>query len=225
MTNVDFGKLKENVDQFMKEKDLTQEELAKAIGMTQPNLNKCLSPSCNKRNFTLAQVCALADYFGTTVDELLGRRSSRKKLAALEIGQFLSTLIASNTVKHFDYDVEETYVFPVTDPAGDWYHDEKVKVKYKAFYFPNYFHVPEYIKDDDDTYDEVRSDIMYGGNDDPSNMAINNFLDRFIGTYEKFDAKDISPEEYRILEDAYYQILKKEHRKNNQLSKSATPIN
>ena len=38
MTNVDFGKLKENVDQFMKEKDLTQEELAKAIGMTQPNL-------------------------------------------------------------------------------------------------------------------------------------------------------------------------------------------
>lgn len=215
MSDTNFEQLKENVTKLMKEKGLTQKVLAEQIGMTQPNLNKCLIPSTSKasRNFTLEQVCNLADFFGTTVDELLGRETTNKKLTPVEIGHFLASLISTNTLKHFDYIVDETHAFPVGDREGDWYHDETIKVKYNALYFPNYFHVPEYIKEYDPSYDEVISDIMYGGNDDPNNMAINNFLDRFIGTFEKYDAKDISQEEYKILEDAYYQILKKEHRK------------
>lgn len=215
MSDMNFEQLKENVTKLMKEKGLTQKVLAEHIGMTQPNLNKCLIPSTSKasRNFTLEQVCLLADYFGTSVDELLGRQTSIRTHTPLEIGQFLASLIENNQIKHIDYKHDETHVFPAGDPEGDWYHDETVTVNYNAFYFPNYFHVPEYIKDDDPDYEEVRSDIMYGGNDSPNNMAINNFLDRFIGTFEKYAAKDISPEEYKILEDAYYQILKKEHRK------------
>ena len=215
MSDMNFEQLKENVTKLMKEKGLTQKALAEQLGMSQPNLNKCLIPSTSKgsRNFTLEQVCKLSDFFSMSVDDLLGRSTQRSSFSELEICQFLSTLISHNQITHFDYPVPETHCFPVTDPEGDWYHDEKIEVKYNAFYFPNYVHIPSYIDDDDPRYDEVRDDIMYGGNEHTHNMAINNFLDRFIETYEKYDGGKLSEEDYKILEDAYYKVLKKNQKR------------
>ena len=212
MPDMNFNKLKENVLSRMKDKGLKQKELAKSIGMSQPNLNKCLQTGDDSRSFTLEQVCKLADFFETSVDELLGRTTERTSLSDLEICQFLSTLISHNQITHFDHKVSETIVYPANPDNIDWYNERKTEVKYNAFYFPNCFHIPSYIDDDDPSYDEVRSDLMYGGNENQHNMAINNFLDRFIGTYEKYDGGQISEEEYKILEDAYYEILKKKQR-------------
>jgi len=207
MTNMNFDLLKDNVLRLMKEKGLKQKQLADSIGMTQPNLNKCLQKGDESRSFTLEQVCKLADYFETSVDDLLGRKVERASLSELEICQFLSTLISHNQIAHFEYKVKERHTLPA-NLYNEYEGDEIVEVTYNAFYFPNYFHIPSYIEADDPNYEEVRDDILYNGNESEHNMAINNFLERFIRTYEKFDGGKISQEEYKILEDAYYQILK-----------------
>lgn len=208
MSDVNFSELKMNVISRMKEQGLKQKELAEAIGMTQPNLNKCLKIDDDSRSFTLEQVWKLADYFGTSVDDLLGRKAEKTSLSELDICQFLATLISNKQIIHFDHEVDETIVYPADYRNEDWYNDRKVKVKYNAFYFPICYFIPDYIDPDDPSYDEVRSDLMYDGNENQHNMAINKFLDRFIGTYEKLDGGNISEEEYKILENAYYEILK-----------------
>lgn len=208
MTKLNFDRLKENVNRLMKERGLTQSVLAKELGMTQPNLNKCLSQKNDSRCFTLEQVCNLADYFEVTVDELLDRPKNKTQFSNSDICHVLATLISSNQVVHFNHKVEETFVY-ASDPSERFCSNEKTKdVTYDAFYFPDCYFIPDYIDYDDPRYDEVRSDLMYLGNENANNIAINNFLRRFIEAYEKYDGGNISEEEFTILRDAYYQILK-----------------
>jgi len=221
---MDFDKLKENVKQLMKEKGLSQAKLAEEIGMSQPNFNKCLSLKNDSRSFTLEQVCNLADYFEVTVDELLDRPRSIKDPSVIDTCQFMAALISSNQIIRFEHTVLET-IIPEPDPyAEDWHKESEKEVTYDAFYFPNYMRIPDYIDEDDPRYEEVRCDIMYGGNDMPQNITINNFLHRFIDTYIRFDSGIIKEEEFSLLEDAFFQILIKEQKNKAQLSKSATPV-
>ncbi len=209
MTEMNFAILKENVLRRMKEKGLKQSELAEAIGMTQPNLNKCLQIDNDSRSFTLEQVWKLADFFETSIDELLGRETEKTSISKLEICQFLAMLISQNQISYFDYEKEETITYTADARNEDWKNEKTRTIKYNAFYFPNCYSIPDYIDPDDPRYEEVRSDLMYIGNEYSDNIAINNFLDRFIGTYEKFAGGHISEEEYKLLENAYYDILKK----------------
>ncbi len=208
MAKMNFRRLKENVKQLMDERGLRQTELAKAIGMSQPNLNKCLNLSDDSRSFTLEQVCNLSDYFEVTVDELLDRPRKEKDLSVVETCQVLATLISHNQIVHFDHKVNETVVVGYGDELP-WSDESNKEVTYDAFYFPNYCHIPDYVDSDNHRYDEVESDILYGGNEMPNNIRINKFINRFIETYERFDSLKISQEEYEILKNAYYQILKK----------------
>ena len=59
-----------NIKNLMSNTNTTQEKLAKALGMSQPNLSKALNPK-DKKCFTVAQLVEIADHFNVSVDELV----------------------------------------------------------------------------------------------------------------------------------------------------------
>jgi len=88
-------------------------------------------------------------------------------------------LVKDYSIVHFNHQVNEE----VYSPAYPAYDCEPVvqPVTYDAFYFPNYFSPPSYLRD---SYDEEvqarledwRIDVMTGsGNIDHNNIEINNF--------------------------------------------------
>ena len=74
---MDLGK---NIYKLRKEKGVTQEELAAELGVTAAAVSKW------EKGATLPDVlmvCAIADYFGITTDEMLGRARELKKLVII----------------------------------------------------------------------------------------------------------------------------------------------
>lgn len=72
--------LGKNICELRKSKGVTQEELAAELGVTAAAVSKW------EKGYTLPDVlmvCALADYFGVTTDELLGRGRVLKKLVVI----------------------------------------------------------------------------------------------------------------------------------------------
>lgn len=104
---MDLGKM---ILELRKEKGVTQEELAAELGVTAAAVSKW------ENGYTLPDVlmiCALADFFGVTTDELLGREKNGK-LAVIfaanqELGEKMETLAKA-------YDFESCGIF--TDRAA-----------------------------------------------------------------------------------------------------------
>lgn len=63
-----------NIKNLMKNNNMTQQELAEVLDMSQPNISKALSVSDTK-SFTLDQVVGIAKHFNVTVDWLLGNET------------------------------------------------------------------------------------------------------------------------------------------------------
>ena len=78
---MDLGK---NIYELRKAKQVTQEELAAELGVTAAAVSKW------EKGNTLPDVlmvCAIADHFGITTDELLGRARELKKLVVLAVDE------------------------------------------------------------------------------------------------------------------------------------------
>ena len=83
----------------------------------------------------------------------------------------------------------------------------KQNVTYDAFYFPNYITPPKYF--DEYRLDDIADKARINGNTLAENVAINNFLQKFIDAFEKFDSGVYDEDDYNILLDAYFKLLKK----------------
>lgn len=81
MADMNFDVLKRNIKSLMKKNNMTQKQLGSVIGMSQSNVNKCLKLEDNSRSFTLQQICTIADHFGKTIDELVGRNQESHSLS------------------------------------------------------------------------------------------------------------------------------------------------
>lgn len=68
-------KLNENIANLRKKKDITQEELATAIGVTNQSVSKWESGQCCP---DIALLPALADFFEVSIDELMGHKSAKR---------------------------------------------------------------------------------------------------------------------------------------------------
>ena len=76
--------LGKNIYELRKERGVTQEELAAELGVTAAAVSKW------EKGNTLPDVlmvCAIADHFGVTTDELLGRTRELKKLVLVTNGE------------------------------------------------------------------------------------------------------------------------------------------
>ena len=83
MIDLNYEILRANIKDLIKQENLTQAQFAEKIGMSQPNLNKCLQ--ANKKNrFTLDEVYSISVVFNKTIDELilLNQRSYLMRLYA-----------------------------------------------------------------------------------------------------------------------------------------------
>lgn len=86
--------LGKNILELRKQKNVTQDEMAAELGVTAAAVSKW------ENNYTLPDIlmlCALADYFGVTTDELLGRSAARKHAIVVaqteELGQKIADLV------------------------------------------------------------------------------------------------------------------------------------
>ena len=97
------------LSQLRKAKNVTQEEMAAELGVTAAAVSKW------ENNYTLPDIlmlCALADYFDVTTDELLGRKSEKKSAVIAsqtqELGRKIEILAKQHgiaaTAIYQDYD-------------------------------------------------------------------------------------------------------------------------
>jgi transcriptional regulator with XRE-family HTH domain len=90
--------------ELRKQKNVTQEDLAAELGVTAAAVSKW------ENGYTLPDVlmlCALADYFQVTTDELLGRNAKRKYAVVAAQTQALGQKIAALAQKH---SIEVTHI-------------------------------------------------------------------------------------------------------------------
>ena len=90
--------------ELRKQKNVTQEDLAAELGVTAAAVSKW------ENGYTLPDVlmlCALADYFQVTTDELLGRNAKRKYAVVSAQTQALGQKIAALAQKH---SIEVTHI-------------------------------------------------------------------------------------------------------------------
>lgn len=204
MTKTNFKILKENIRRLMEENNVTQTKLGEIIGMSQSNVNKCLNIQDDSRCFTLNQICKIADYFEQSIDELVGRSQMAPFPSPKFICELFMKLISHYNIVHFDHEVTEKVevCYSIDDE-----HFEDKKVKYDAFYFPNYIYAPPYF--DEFRLEELNNEVRVDGNELHDNIKINQFLQKFIDAFEKRDSGVYDEETYNILVEAYQKILNK----------------
>lgn len=90
-------KLGTTILELRKQKNITQEELAAELGVTAAAVSKW------ENGYTLPDIlmlCALADYFGVTTDELLGRTATTKEAAIVAPSEELASKICQLVEQH-----------------------------------------------------------------------------------------------------------------------------
>ena len=98
--------------ELRKKKNVTQEDLAAELGVTAAAVSKW------ENGYTLPDVlmlCALADCFQVTTDELLGRSAARKQAIVVAAKEELGQKIAELAAK---YDIQTRAIFTDYDAAA-----------------------------------------------------------------------------------------------------------
>lgn len=192
----------ENIKHLLSENKMTQEQLGKLLGMSQPNVSKALNKA-DKKSFTLDQVIGIAKHFKITVDALIGgSQASEIHLSQRSTAEFLAELIAQHDAKFTTVSKTEEAYTPCWDhrnPSPACY--EKKDVTYLAIYLPSYWEVPKNDGTDDGGVMALQSEAeLYGNN--TRMHPVNDFLFHFKEIFEIYDKGGLSPETYKsVLED------------------------
>lgn len=179
-------------------------DLGEIVGMSEYEVSKCLKIENGSNFFSLEQIKQIADYFGVSVDFLMGR----KVRSNYEICEFLSILLNDRRIdikeetikekkpKHFT-DVDEYELSQdekksaemgvVQARLGNQIMFDEVDVKYQFFRFPKY-------KSD---YDEFEG--KYVGNLDDDNTIINNCLAKLVDAHNKLDKGIYDKEDFEAI--------------------------
>ena len=119
------------ISTLRKSKNITQEELAAQLGVTAAAVSKW------ENNYTLPDIlmlCALADYFEVTTDELLSRNIQRKSAV---IATDLSELQADmkNLIESYGFSVKEIYP-TLSEARNAVIHDPSISHLFASFSNP-----------------------------------------------------------------------------------------
>ena len=140
MPNYNIDILIQNVRKLMEDNNITQQQLADILDMSQSNVSKALSAS-DKKNFTLDQVAGIAKHFQVSIDMLVGNYHAQDRdIKPRAICEYLVRLIEHDDIKVFCHPVEEDIYSIDYDPRTyeqSCTHEKKT-VNYDAFYFPAY---------------------------------------------------------------------------------------
>ncbi|SFO18267.1 hypothetical protein SAMN05216351_10471 [Pseudobutyrivibrio sp. JW11] len=190
------------ISKKLDETGMTQTKFASTIlDMKQSNFNKALNQK-DGHDFTLEQYLAMADYFNISLDTLFGRDSQSSQINPQSICSWIMSL----------YKTKRAILTPITLSEKDAKLSSDsmpMDNKYKALVFPNYdnnsskFKSNEFFKlcnggfGGDNGYD----------NKDYDNIAINNFIQKFIDIDSFYTEKGMPKEAYDIVIQKYLEEL------------------
>lgn len=124
-----------NISALTANNSMTQEKMAQALGMSQPNFNHAICNTGVKR-FTIEHIFDIAHYFGVFIDWLMGNQGG-SAITAKSAAEFITRAVLCEAAKLRPYSVEEDNYC-----ADKTHHPEKVHkatVKYWAAYFPSFW--------------------------------------------------------------------------------------
>lgn len=182
-------------------------DLGEIVGMSESEVGKCLKIENSSKFFSLEQIKQIADYFGVSVDFLMGR----KVRSNYEICEFLSILlddgridIKEETIKEKKanhYASVEEYRFAQYDKSCVEHGfvsgriDEKEMfdeedVKYQLLLFPK--NRSNYSDEDQDKYVNVNELNQ-------NNVIINNCLAKLVDAHNKLDKGVYDEEDFEVI--------------------------
>lgn len=206
MQKFDIDILKRNINDLLRNKGMTQQELADVLEMSQSNVSKALSEK-DKKCFTVEQIFGIADYFGVTIDWLMGFETAQKMATGPRaIAAFVATLLERGTLKSTPVKIEEDVYSVVYN--SHHYPDsahEKKEITYNAFYFPSYWYPNEIAKDEYEL-EELVQEMFQCGNEN-KNVHLNTFLEKYLAILPLYKQQQISEEPYRIVLKDYLEKL------------------
>jgi len=183
-------KIIDSVTKLMHERNVIAQDIVRSTSITQSKMSRGLKKE-DALNFSIDDVCELADFFDVSVDYLLGRKNatSADPVSSEDLCRRIMQLVASDTVTCIDVEVEEDTYQPYDGEPQDWmypYEYVKKKCKYKGFYFSNYHHLPD--KEDISEYEmeDIEYDLLAGGNDNEKGQEINSFIDYYLKFYDLY---------------------------------------
>lgn len=182
-----------NISALMSNNSVTQEKMAQAIGMSQPNFNHAIHNTGGKR-FTIEQIFDIAHYFGVSIDWLMGNQDGAAitpRLAA----DFITRAVSSGAAKLTPLTVEEdNYCADETHRPGEVH---KTAVQYWAIYFPSYWDPRVDVVDEAD-FSAKLAEAEYAGNQ-TSFWSLNSFLDKYQRFYELRKSRSMDEEDFQTL--------------------------
>ena len=196
----------------MKNNNITQEKLAEILGISQPNVSKALSLK-SRKNFTLDQVIGIANYFGVSIDFLIGNDAAKSQEIGLRsVAEFLLNVIERHDAKYTSVQFEEL-VYKPTKSYDTYYRtnrwdtlEEKHANTYLAIYFPDYWQLPDPLTVDRKSFAELYSRATQDGNETRM-KPLNSLLRKFIQVFEDYENKGVDKKTYRTSIDNYLSKL------------------
>lgn len=206
MSELNFDLLQENIRELLKKHDLTQRELAEIAGMSQGNLSKALNPD-EKKQFTLEQQYRIAQYFGVSIDELVGNTVPAEiTTGPRSVLSFLAKLLCEAKIRVTNISEEELLYDRFTNEHGglDCRRVNKT-VEYPAFYLPDYYRVSDFAFCEPD-YDELDMEYCWCGNASRF-MQVNEILKNLIPMIKLYREKQIPEEAFQMILNGYLEQL------------------
>ncbi len=181
-------------------KGLKQREIADITGTQQSRISKLLGDDDSAR-FSIEQISRLAEHFNVSIDYLVTGREPKPTTSTRQVCEVLVQLFEEYKLKHTTLTKDEELEIPYTICEGKMAipdtMTEKKHMNYNALYFPIIWERNPDREYTEDELDNLRNDLMFGGNELPSNTSINKFLSAFIPIYELHDAGKMPDEAYK----------------------------
>lgn len=208
MSNFNQDILKRNIKALLKNKDITQQQLADVIGMSQSNVSKALSKE-EKKSFTVEQIYSIASHFGVSIDWLLGYKTAQQiTMGPKAVGAFLAELLSTKEAKLTPVEINDSVYVIDYDPRSGYPNCKIVEQvnTYLALYFPNFWNPRELAKNEDDFFE--MHDVASQSGNDTRNIPINIFLKKYSDILKVFNDDQISEEAYQIVLKDYLNQLR-----------------
>jgi transcriptional regulator with XRE-family HTH domain len=193
-----------NIEALRKEQGLSQAEFAAKIDMSQPNYSRAISEN-NSQCFTTEQLYNIATEFNVSIDSLMGLKQNHTDR---EICSLFTSLLEQRKLVKVDYTREEWVYTPFTNDGFPDCHQEKEKINYPAFIFPNYYDRGPREAFTEEQIENLEYDALYFGNEDKSNQQINAYFDKFLSLYEIHLVKKIPDDAYQKVVEEFLNNLK-----------------
>lgn len=182
-----------NISMLMMNNSVTQEKIAQALGMSQPNFNHAIHNTNGKR-FTIEQIFDISHYFGVSVDWLMGNQEGIA-ITPRAAADFITKAVTSGAAKLTPITVkEENYCADELTPPGSV---NMTHQKYWAVYFPSYENISEFV-DSEEEFLERLAVAHAVGNETPY-WALNAFLDKYQRFYELWRTGKMDEEDFQTL--------------------------